>query len=555
MIANVNDDGTPAVGTLDPDLPAARISVIVIGFDDARHIGAAVRSALAQGPVVAEVVAVDDASTDGTGAILDRLAAQEPRLRVVHRRVNSGGCGTPRNDGLRAATSPYVMFLDSDDVLPTGAAAALLRAALQHDAPVAAGLCVRRELPQRRDTRWQPGLYRTAAVHDRPEAHAALLPDTLCVNKLYARAFLTGNGIAFPEGPYRYEDFVFTARVLAAGPRVATVPDAVYIWHVRRNTDRPSLSLDRDRIGNWQARVLAHQHAVEILRGAGGTALAQAARVKFLDHDLRMYVRELPSRGPAYRRAWWRVARGCLAAYGEAEFAAARAPARWIARVLLAAGAPRDLERLAQLAARPARLLPPYAAVAGLPVWARDLPAVVLDGLTGPGAKPVRRLPVTVDAGLRTGPARAELRLRVHDLYGRLAQAGPRKVTVELRLRGGEPAVAYAAPLTPEGAAVWGARLYFGLGALAAQGSGGGTQVWDVRVHLHCGRSGAPLRTAVRATGPGLRRTILPSARHGVLLARPYATATGSLALRLAPGVRGAVGVVGRRVRRWFRAP
>lgn len=52
------------------------------------------------------------------------------------------------------------MFLDSDDVLPPGAARALLAAALEHDAPVAAGACVRRELPAHRDVPWLPGLYR-----------------------------------------------------------------------------------------------------------------------------------------------------------------------------------------------------------------------------------------------------------------------------------------------------------------------------------------------------------------------------------------------------------
>ncbi|WP_308312785.1 glycosyltransferase family 2 protein, partial [Streptomyces sp. ISL-11] len=381
-----SDSGNRAPGPAPP--PPGQVGVVVIGFDDAAHIGDAVRSALAQGPSVAEVVAVDDASTDGTGAVLDELAAREPRLRVIHRTVNSGGCGTPRNDGVRAATAPYVMFLDSDDTLPEGAADALLRAALRHRAPVAAGLCVRRELPQGRDTRWQPGLYRRAAVHRSPEQRPALLHDTLCVNKLYSRAFLTEHGIAFPEGRFIYEDFVFTARVMAAAPRVATVPDTVYIWYVRRNTTAPSISLDRERIANWQARVRAHRRSVDVFLDAGSKPLARAARVKFLDHDLRMYVHELPARGPGYRHAWWRVTRGYLATYEEAELRAARAPARWIARAILAAEAPRDLGRLAQLAARPPRLLPPYAEAGGEPVWAADLPGAPLDGLSDPAAVP-----------------------------------------------------------------------------------------------------------------------------------------------------------------------
>ncbi|WP_344032077.1 glycosyltransferase family 2 protein [Streptomyces luteireticuli] len=516
------------------------VSVIVIGYDDAEHIADAVRSALAQGPAVAEVVAVDDASTDGTGTVLDRLAARHPRLRVIHRRVNSGGCGTPRNEGLRAARSPYVMFLDSDDVLPDGAVDALLGAALRHGVPVAAGLCVRRELPQRLDTHWQPGLYRAAALHPSPEHRPALLHDTLCVNKLYARAFLTEHAVAFPEGRYPYEDFVFSARLLAAGPAVATVPDTVYVWHVRRRAARPSISLDRDRIANWHARVRAHQRGVEIYRAAGRDRLALAARVKFLDHDLRIYVRELPRRDAVYRHAWWRAARACLAGYGEAELTAARAPARWIARVLLAAPAPRDLDRLAQLAARPARLLPPYAVASGGPVWAEDLPAAVLDGLA---SAPARRLPVTVDATLRLR-LRADLTLHVHDLYGLLATARPHTAELELRPRGGTSALVLRAPLHPEGSG-WTARLRFGPGPLASHG----TRTWEVRVGLHCTHGGV-LRTAARPADALPRRRIpVPSLRHGVLLLRPYATGGGALAVRVVVGVGGVLVAVARRLR------
>ncbi|MBH1932744.1 glycosyltransferase family 2 protein [Streptomyces sp. AV19] len=538
----VNESGTPGRPNAPGTLPPGLVSVIVIGYDDAAHVADAVRSALAQDPAVAEVIAVDDASTDGTAAVLDRLAARHPRLRVIHRRVNSGGCGTPRNEGLRAARTPYVMFLDSDDVLPEGAAEALLGAALRHGVPVAAGLCVRRELPQRIDTRWQPGLYRTAALHPSPEHHPALLHDTLCVNKLYARAFLTEHGVLFPEGRYPYEDFVFSARLLAAGPAVATVPDTVYVWHVRRRAARPSLSLDRDRIANWHARVRAHRRGEQIYRAAGRERLALAARVKFLDHDLRIYVRELPRRDAVYRHAWWRAARACLAGYDEAELAAARAPARWIARVVLAAPAPRDLDRLAQLAARPARLLPPYAAVSGGPVWADDLPAAVLDGLA---AAPTRRLPVTVDATLRL-LLRADLTLHVHDLYGRLAAARPHTAEVELRPRGGSWALVLRTPLHPEGPG-WSARLRFGLGPLASYG----TRTWEVRVRLHCAHGGV-LRTAARATGPLPRgRVALPSLRYGVLLLRPHATGGGALAMRVVVGVGGALTAVARRLRWW----
>ncbi|EKX63379.1 glycosyltransferase family A protein [Streptomyces ipomoeae] len=525
-------------------LQQAQVTVVVIGYDDAAHVADAVRSALAQGPAVGEVIAVDDCSTDGSGELLERLAADEPRLRVIRRRTNSGGCGTPRNEGLHAASSPYVMFLDSDDVLPPGAVDALLGAAVADDAPVAAGLCVRKELPSGRETPWQPELYdrRTLVAH--PDRRVRLVDDTLCVNKLYRTTFLRERGIRFPEGRFPYEDFVFVARVLAAGPRIALVPDPVYVWHVRRSAARLSISLDRSDMANWRARIDAHQLSYDILLGAGEKQLARAARTRFLDHSLRMYTRELGLRGADYRREWWALTRAYLASFDESDFAPAPAPGRVVARVILAAEAPRDLARLKEMAARPSRLTPPYARAGdGSPIWAADLPEVELDHLL---VRPVPLLPATVDAELRPRARGTVLQLRLHELYGRLADAGPEAVEAEFVERDdGRVGFTATAPFEAHPAfESWLAEIPVDLAAL-------GSGTWDLRLRLRFQDGTHRETTAHAVAGAGLlRRSALPSARHGVLLVQPYATHAGALAVRLAPGWRGLTEVVRRHLKR-----
>ncbi|MFD5420344.1 glycosyltransferase family 2 protein [Streptomyces sp. NPDC127069] len=524
------------------------VSVVVIAYNDAGLVGEAVSSALAQGPVVAEVIAVDDASSDATARVLEELAAAHPRLKVIHRTENSGGCGTPRNDGIAAATSPYVLFLDSDDVLPPGAADALVRAAEEHRAPVTVGACVRRELPEGRDVPWMPGLYTPGEVVERPADRPELVRDTLCVNKLYERSFLEKHGIRFPDGRFVYEDFVFTSRVLAAAPRIAVVGDLVYVWHVRRSAAQVSISLDRKDIGNWRSRVEAHRTASRTL-AAASPELGHACQVKFLDYDLRMYLREL-GKDPGYRAAWWTLTRDYLAGFDAADLDAAPARARWTARVLLASPAPPgDVERLMTgLAAEPARLLPPYACgPAGEPVWSEELP-VPLDGLD---ALPASGLPLTVDARPAGGAA---VQLRVRELYGRLAQARPQTVRLSFLPRaGGEPVQVRPVELRPAADGDgWSAEVPFRLASLAAEGRRRGLrgmQAWDVRAAVDCA-DGSSAVTSLRPLGGLLRRRALPSSRYGVLLAQPYRTASGALALRLAPGAGGALTFVRNRLDR-----
>ncbi|MET9151609.1 glycosyltransferase family 2 protein [Streptomyces griseoflavus] len=528
-----------------PTAVTAAVAVVVIGYDDALHVTDAVRSALGQGPAVREVVAVDDCSTDGSAGLLDRLAAGEPRLRVIRLPVNSGGCGTPRNTGLDAVTAPYVMFLDSDDVLPPGAVDALLTAATGADAEVAGGLCVRRELPSGREVPWEPGLYAAPAVLAHPARRPRLTYDTLCVNKLYATAFLRAHGIRFPEGRFPYEDIVFTARVWAAAPRVALVPDRVYVWHVRRSARQLSISLARAGIDNWRSRTHACRTAHAVLLDAGEKLLARRVRAKFLDHELRMYARELPLRDAAYRREWWTHTRAFLADYDAADWTRDPvAPGRLIARVVLAGPEPRDLPRLRELAARPARLRPPYArAPDGTPCWSSALPGITLEPLL---TRPAHRLPLAVDAELR--PRAGRLRLRLHELYGRTAQAGPTEVELEWRHRDRDGvAVRRTVPWRASSAGTWTAETPLRPDRLADLASG----AWDLRLRLRFRDGSTRPVTAHALAGPGLlRRLALPSARHGIVLVHPYATHSGSLALRVAAGARGLAPILRARLRR-----
>jgi hypothetical protein len=85
---------------------------VIPAYNGLPHVLLAVDSALAQSLPPAEVVVVDDGSTDGTG---DAVAARYgDRVRVV--RGAFGSAGRARNAGWRAASAPWIAFLDADDL-------------------------------------------------------------------------------------------------------------------------------------------------------------------------------------------------------------------------------------------------------------------------------------------------------------------------------------------------------------------------------------------------------------------------------------------------------
>lgn len=92
------------------------LSFFFPAYNEALTVEAVVREGLAKLPRFAgdvDIVVIDDGSTDRTGEIADRLAAEDARVRVVHHRPNRGYGGAVRS-GLVSATREYVFFTDGD---------------------------------------------------------------------------------------------------------------------------------------------------------------------------------------------------------------------------------------------------------------------------------------------------------------------------------------------------------------------------------------------------------------------------------------------------------
>lgn len=89
------------------------ISVIVPVYNIREYLPRCVQSLQRQTCRELEILLVDDGSTDGTGELCDALAAEDERIRVLHK--ENGGTSSARNLGIEQARGEYLGFVDSDD--------------------------------------------------------------------------------------------------------------------------------------------------------------------------------------------------------------------------------------------------------------------------------------------------------------------------------------------------------------------------------------------------------------------------------------------------------
>lgn len=111
-----------------------KISVLVPSYNVAPWIGSTLDSILSQTYKNLEVIVVDDGSTDETAGILERYAARDERVIVVHQ--PNAGLVAARETGIANATGEYVTFVDGDDTIDPDMYERLMANALKYDADI-----------------------------------------------------------------------------------------------------------------------------------------------------------------------------------------------------------------------------------------------------------------------------------------------------------------------------------------------------------------------------------------------------------------------------------
>ena len=211
---------------------AAKLSIVMQVFNVGPYLDACILSVRYQTYRNFELIIVDDASTDNGREILRMHAERDSRLRIISLDHNTlGGAGIPSNIGLRAATGQYIGFVDSDDWISETAFEKMVAAAERHQADVViGGFCTFVE-----HDRACSGVYdllefgkipsdKVFTARSRPEVFRF---SPVPWRKLYRRAFLEKNEIAYPEGDYFYEDNPLHWFVLVSHGRLVKIDDVI----------------------------------------------------------------------------------------------------------------------------------------------------------------------------------------------------------------------------------------------------------------------------------------------------------------------------------------
>ena len=205
------------------DLPL--ISVVVPVYRVEKYLDHCIQSIAEQTYSNLEILLVDDGSPDGSGAICDRWAARDSRIRVFHKQ--NAGAGAARNTALDAARGEIITFVDSDDYLHPNMFSHLC--GLMKDGVEIAECEI--GITERDDLAMDDGTGAEILVCETEEALRLHIQDEVFrqtpPNKLYRRECV--GDIRFPEGNLIDDEF-FTYKVLGNARKLAHSSACMYAY-------------------------------------------------------------------------------------------------------------------------------------------------------------------------------------------------------------------------------------------------------------------------------------------------------------------------------------
>lgn len=222
-------------------MPPTSVCVIIAAYNAEKTIARAIVSALAQ-ENVAEIVVVDDASTDATPQAAQSADDGTNRLKILRQPKNAGPSAA-RNRAIAESASPWLTVLDADDFFLPGRITGLLQQTANADfiadnmwqVPESDINAPRRSLLDSPPTSPEPVTFEQFVLSNvtregKPRAELGF------IKPLMRRSFLDAHQLRYQEHMRLGEDFELYARALGLGARMVLLPAQGYISVVRPNS-------------------------------------------------------------------------------------------------------------------------------------------------------------------------------------------------------------------------------------------------------------------------------------------------------------------------------
>lgn len=210
-----------------------KVSVIVPVYNTGKYLKQCLQSLKEQSLRDIEVICVNDGSTDNSRAIIEQFVAEDHRFKVIHK--SNTGYGHSVNMGIKAAQSPYIGILESDDFAELNMFQRLYDVAEKNKAEL-----VKANYNLYSDNGSCPAVFEEmlgAFPYDQvfsvKDKHQVFGVHPSIWSALYRKSFLEDNDIYFLETPgASYQDISFAFKVYSNAERVCFVKDAVLNYRV-----------------------------------------------------------------------------------------------------------------------------------------------------------------------------------------------------------------------------------------------------------------------------------------------------------------------------------
>lgn len=266
------------------------VSVVIAAYNAAPFIERSIRSALSQSHKVAEVIVVDDASTDATTAVVMRIIQEDERVKLLPLPSN-GGPAKARNAGFAAATSEWIAVLDADDAYLPDRLSHLMSKSDEADILADSFLFyypATNNVSGDTGNGWEEIDLATFADARRDHWDFGLY------KPVFRRSFLERQELGYPEDVRHGEDYIFAFEAIARGARYWISWRPGYLYTPRR--------------AGWSRTVVDYggiRTAVTVLSERSDLGLSPEVRAKLRDraaYSESLHLREVVKGALAEKR-------------------------------------------------------------------------------------------------------------------------------------------------------------------------------------------------------------------------------------------------------------